>query len=332
MHIYHGKIISLDKVNNIYKYLVEDKGRIAYLGDSLPESYNDSMPFTELGDRVLIPSFGDGHLHFSNWAMFAIAYFDVREAGNISDIQNIIRENLQKKKYKAIIAFGISKHSLEEKRLITREELDEACSHIPLTIICYDGHSSVCNSKMMDKFPAKVKSLQGFHEDKGHLFHEAFQAGTDYVTSHVPPLDLVKSIISGYDLLAEKGIGMIHTTEGVGFPGDMDISMVSMIARAQAKMNNFQTRLFFQTLDVKKAVKRKLPRIGGCFATALDGCFGVCDAALHEPYSHDPGNKGILFQKEEEVLEFVKEANRAGLQVEMHAIGDSAVSRAVKSI
>ena len=39
MRIYHGKILSLDKDNTVYNYLVEDKGRIVYLGDSLPLEY-----------------------------------------------------------------------------------------------------------------------------------------------------------------------------------------------------------------------------------------------------------------------------------------------------
>jgi len=148
----------------------------------------------------------------------------------------------------------------------------------------------------------------------------------------IPPLDLVKGIMKGYDLLADYGIGMIHPTEGIGFPNDLDLTLVSLIARAQTRKNQFQTRLFFQTMEVEKVLKRKLPRIGGCFATALDGCFGACDAALHEPYSNDPNNKGILFQTEEEVFEFTKKANRAGLQIEMHVIGDAAVSRAVKAL
>ncbi len=85
-------------------------------------------------------------------------------------------------------------------------------------------------------------------------------------------------------------------------------------------------------MDVKKVLKRKLPRIGGCFATALDGCFGACDAALVAPYSNDPNNKGILFYKDEEVIQFTKEANRAGLQIEMHVIGDAASHQAVMAI
>ncbi len=332
MKIYKGKIISLDKDNNIYNYLIEDRGHIVYLGNSLPDKYKKER-IIDLGDKVLLPSFGDGHIHFSSWALIAASYFDVREAKNISETQEIIKGYInENKKTKAVIAFGMSKHSLKEKRLLNREELDIACPDIPLIIICYDGHSAVCNSKMINKFPDKVKKLRGYEEGKGHIYNEAYFAGTDYASSLVPPLDLIKSIIKGYDLLAEKGISMIHVTEGIGFPKDLDITLMSLIAKARTKNNQFQTRLFFQTTDIDKVLKRKLPRIGGCFATALDGCFGVCDAALHEPYANDKNNNGILFQKEEEVIEFAKKANREGLQIEMHAIGDAAVSRAVKAI
>ena len=333
MKVFHGKIISLDSDNHVYQYLVEDQGRITYLGDVLPPEYGNGTLTIELGNKTLIPAFGDGHLHFSNWALFAASYFDVREARDIPEIQEIIRDFLNRKgNPKLILAFGVSKHSVREQRLINRLELDEACPDIPLVIVCYDGHSAVFNSAMLEKFPEEVQNLPGFYRDEGHLFHEAFYEGVDYATSLVPPLDLVKSIIKSYDLLADYGIGTIHAAEGVGFPNDLDITLVSLIAKARTRKNNFQTRLFFQTMDVGKVLKRNLPRIGGCFATALDGCFGATDAALHEPYSHDPGNKGILYHQEEEVFEFARTANRAGLQIEMHAIGDAAVTRAVDAI
>jgi len=306
MRTYHGKIISVDAHNNTYQYLVEDQGKIIYVGNSLPAEYDNGHLTVELGERVLIPAFGDGHLHFSSWALIGTSYFDVREANNIPEIQEQIRIFLENKRgLKVIIAFGVSKHSVIEKRLITREELDQVCPDIPLAIACYDGHSA-------DKFPEEVKNLQGYYGDLGHMFNQAYFEGVDYAMSLVPPLDLVSSMMKAYDLLAEYGNGMIHTTEGIGFPNDLDITLVSLIAKARTKKNKFQTRLFFQTMDVKKVQKRNLPRIGGCFATALDGCFGATDAALHEPYTNDPTNKGILYQTEEEVIQFAKQANRAG--------------------
>jgi len=207
MRIYHGTIISLDKANTLYRYLVEDKGRIIYLGDSLPAEYERKGHSLELGARTLLPAFGDGHMHFSNWALIAVSFFDVREAGSIGELQNTVRNYLAgHKRHKVVIGFGASKHSVQEKRLIKREELDAACPDIPLIIICYDGHSAVCNTPMLEKIPEKVKALRGFYPEEGHLFNEAYLAGTDYAASLVSPVELVRSINRGFDYLAEKGM------------------------------------------------------------------------------------------------------------------------------
>lgn len=332
MQIFHGKIITCDNNDNVFSYLVENKGIIEYVGDELPSQYVNN-PLIELNERSLIPSFGDGHIHFSNWALFAATYFDVRLAKNIPEIGKIITDFLEKsKKFKVIIGFGASKHSIEEKRLITKQELDKFCPDIPMVIVCYDGHSMVANSKLLDKYPEKIRKLNGFNEDSGQLFHEAFYEGLDFATALVSTMVLVKSIIKGYDIIAEYGIGMIHPVESIGFPMDMDVTLVSLVAKARTKQNAFQSRLFFQTMEIKKVLKRKLPRIGGCFATALDGCFGACDAALIEPYSNDSANKGILVYKDEDVIKFCKEANRSGLQIEMHTIGDAATHQSIMAL
>jgi hypothetical protein len=57
-----------------------------------------------------------------------------------------------------------------------------------------------------------------------------------------------------------------------------------------------------------------------------DGALGSRGAFLHEPYSDDPGNTGLLRAKEETLLPMLEEALRKGIQVETHAIGDRANS------
>jgi predicted amidohydrolase YtcJ len=333
MKIFHGAIVTCDRDAHVFEYLVENNGRILYVGNELPAEFARAGDKIELGERTLLPSFGDGHLHFSNWALVAAAFIDVREARNFEEIGGMIRDFSEKDKQAKVLAgFGLSSHSVAEKRLITREELDEFEGERPVYLICYDGHSAVINSKMLEMFPDTIKQTHGFNTDKGHVFHEAYYTATDHVTDTVPTMKLVNSIIEGFDLLAEKGIGMIHPVEGIGFPKDLDVTMVGLIAKARARRNRFNTRLFFQTMEVDKVLRRKLPRIGGCFATALDGCFGRCDAALRKPYTHDPANQGLLFYKDEEVIEFAKQANRAGLQIEFHTIGDAAIDQAIRAL
>ncbi len=333
MKIFHGNIVTCDRDTHVFEYLAENNGRIIFVGNELSAEFTRAGNRIELGERALMPSFGDGHLHFSNWALFASVFFDVREARNFEEMGGMIRNfSAKDQKAKALAGFGVSSHSVAEKRLITREELDRFVDDRPVYLVGYDGHSAIINSRMLEMFPETIRQINGFHAETGHVLHQAFYAASDYMTDTVAPLKLVKGIINAFDLLAEKGIGMIHPVEGIGFPKDLDVTMVSLIAKARARRNRFNTRLFFQTMDVDKALRRKLPRIGGCFATALDGCFGRCDAALRKPYTHDPANKGLLFYKDEEVIEFAKQANRAGLQIEFHAIGDAAIDQAMKAL
>ncbi len=197
-------------------------------------------------------------------------------------------------------------------------------------LIKYDGHACILNSKMLETLPKKISTMRGYNEDSGQLFQEAFFAAIDFLSAKVTPIALMKNLQKGIDNFARNGISLLHTAEGVGFPLDLDVDLVRFVGRGQKKP--FQVRVFFQTMDIKKVIKRKLPRIGGCFATALDGCFGSLDAAMIDPYTNDNSNNGILFYKDKEVIDFTKKANRAGLQIQLHAIGDAAFNQAVLAI
>ena len=72
MKLYKGNIVTCDSKNSIYKYLVEDKGKILFVGNERPGNYKISGSNTiDLGEKALLPSFGDGHLHFSSWALIS---------------------------------------------------------------------------------------------------------------------------------------------------------------------------------------------------------------------------------------------------------------------
>jgi predicted amidohydrolase YtcJ len=328
MQIFHGDIVTCDRDATVYRYLVEDGGKIVHVGHELPAAYGNQPRVIELGEKALLPAFGDGHIHFSNWALFN-STFDVRDAASISEIGEIIRNYARSDpKARVLFGFGHSRHTLAEKRLITRAELDSFLAERPIYLVCYDGHSAVGNSKAIELMPPAIRALRGFDPETGQMLHEAFLKATDFISKKVPVSTLLKYILAGVDRLAEYGVGLVHTVEGVGFPGDMDVDLVRFVAKG----SSIQFRIYFQTMEVGKALKRGLPRIGGCFACALDGCFGAKDAALLEPYRNDPKNKGILFYPDDQVVDFVKQANRAGLQVQLHCIGDAAVVQAVKAI
>ena len=328
MKLYKGNILTVNANNDVVKYLVTDKDKIIYVGNELKDKYKN-IETIDLGDKALIPSFVDTHQHFASFSLFHDG-LNVMNATSNEEILTMLKDFVSKSKSKLIIAFGASPYSVKENKLVTRDELDKVCPNKPLFLVKYDGHACVLNSILLKKLDKKLSKLRGYHPDTGEMNQEAFFVVSDYVTNSISIPNLLNTMKQSADYQASNGIGMVHTVSGVGFPLDLDITMEKMMAKSL--QNGFQLRVFPQSMNIKVAKSRNLPRIGGCFQCALDGCYGSVDAAMDEPYTNDPNNKGILYYKDETVIEFCKKANRAGLQIEMHAIGDAAFKQATRAL
>lgn len=328
MKVYEGEILTVNADDAVVRYLVEDDGRIVFVGDTLPSEYA-SAPIEHLGGSALCPAFVDTHEHLASFATFN-AGLNVMNARSNREIVGMVSDFAKRCNSKILVAFGASPYSVEEGRLLSREELDEACPDKPVFMVKYDGHACVVNTLLLEKIDAKVKGLRGYHSETGEMNQEAFFAVSDYITGSLSIPELIGNIQSAIDYLASRGIGMVHSVSGVGFVGNMDISLEKWVGRSA--QSGFQVRVFPQSMDISVAMKRGLPRIGGCFECALDGCFGSRDAALIDPYCDADGSNGVLYYSDEKVTEFCKAANRAGLQIEMHAIGDAAFDQATRAL
>lgn len=326
MKCYKGNILTVNRNDDVFQYLVEDDGKIAFVGNELPECYGN-VPVVELGEKALVPSFVDTHQHFASFSTFH-AGLNVMDAASNVEISGMVKEFAERSKGKTLIAFGASPYSVKERRLISRQELDAVCPDKEIMVVKYDGHACIVNSMLLKKMEKQVSGLRGYHPDTGEMNQEAFFKFSDYITNSLSIPELIKNMQSAVDYMAGRGIGCVHTVSGVGFTGNLDITMEKLFAKGLK--NGFQLRVFPQSLDVKVATSRRLPRIGGCFQCALDGCFGSHDAALKEPYTD--GGDGVLYYSDEKVIEFCKKANRAGLQIEMHAIGDRAFDQACRAL
>ena len=154
MRVYEGNILTCDAQDHVYRFLVEDAGKIVYVGNDLPAKYA-SGTHVKLGSRALIPAFGDSHIHFASFATFH-AGLNVSKARSNAEILHMIREFVPKCNDKLVNAFGATNHSVAEKKFVTRQELDEACPDKPLFMIKYDGHTCVVNTKLLEILKDKV--------------------------------------------------------------------------------------------------------------------------------------------------------------------------------
>ena len=328
MKCYCGNILSVNKNDDVFKYLVEDQGKIVFVGNELPEKYQN-VEKIDLGDKALVPSFCDSHQHFASFSIFN-AGLNVMDCESNEQMMEMIKDFVNKSKNKTIIAFGASPYSVKERVLLSREQLDKVCPKKPMMVVKYDGHACIVNSVLLKKLDKKLKPLRGYHPDTGEMNQEAFFVVSDYITNSVSIFNLLKQMQKAADFQAKRGIGLIHTVSGVGFVMNLDITFEKIFGKSL--QNGMQLRVFSQSMNPKVAQRRHLPRIGGCFECALDGCFGSQDAKLNAPYENDKSNTGVLYYSDEKVIDFCKKANRAGLQIEMHAIGDAAFDQATRCL
>lgn len=319
----NAKFISCEDSNRLFSVLAEENGKITYTGDEIPSFPGEHI---DLNGKCVVPAFGDTHIHFVSFSYFNSG-LDCRHAANFDELGTIINKHIgENPGEKVIVGFGCSAHTVSEKRLPDKDVLDKITSH-PVMLVKYDGHASVANSALIGKLPSGVLKDKGFDRETGWFYQNAFYLAVNSITKSVSLPKVLKNLIGGSDYLARKGIALVHPAEGVGFPFDMDVTILKMAAGGLPQ----KFRIYFQTMDEKKVLRRKLPCIGGCFATALDGCLGSEDAALTEPYSNDIRNNGVLFYPQAEVDAFVKRANEKSLQVSMHAVGDRAIGQALDS-
>lgn len=324
--IYKGTVITVDKENSVKKYLVEENGKIVFTGDVLPEKYA-GLEVVDLKDGALMPAFADTHGHFASFAMFQSAV-KLDKAADIGEMLEILKEaDAKTPKRKGFFCFGATPY-VADGRLINKRDIDAVLSHRAVVIICGDGHTAVLNEKAMSKMPVELFGINGCDRASGIMRHESFYKVADNVLKVVSPLDGIKAMQGAFDEYAKQGFGLIAAECGTGMPADLDVDLLKWIYRG--RKNGPQMRFFIQSFDVTKAVKRNIPRLGGCFATALDGSVSSNDAAMTEPYN-GTGNRGILYYSDAELYEKVKTVHNAGLSLQLHAIGDAAVLQAART-
>ncbi|GAB2490391.1 amidohydrolase [Algoriphagus taiwanensis] len=139
--------------------LVEQEGKILFVG-SLAEAQElagKNAASVDLQGKTLLPGFIDGHAHFSNFGLQAIAalLLPPPDAGckDIPTMIQILKEwNTPENRALTgwIIGTGFDDSVLEEKRFPTRHDLDQVTTEFPIMIIHISGHFSVVNSKGLE--------------------------------------------------------------------------------------------------------------------------------------------------------------------------------------
>ena len=90
MKCYEGNILTVNKSDDVVRFLVEDGGRIVFIGNELPSQYA-SAKRVKLGKKALIPSFVDTDQHFASFST-CHAGLNVMDAESNEEISQMVSE------------------------------------------------------------------------------------------------------------------------------------------------------------------------------------------------------------------------------------------------
>jgi predicted amidohydrolase YtcJ len=294
----------------------------------------------DLGGRVVLPAFNDAHVHLMAGGL-ALSRVELGGAASIAVIQERLRMYVAANSQKRwIIGQGWDASALAEKRQPTRDDIDAAISDKPVMLWHSDSHRLLLNSKALgllhiDRDSPNPPGGDIAHDAKGEptgILTESAAMEVARKVDNPSSEELRQALLLAQDQAQRFGVASL---QGGPFRGEEELR-----ALADAYTNN-QLRIRYalwgelekpqEFLALKEKYKHlpdewvKFDAVKGF----VDGVLGSRTAALLEPYSDDATTRGEPLYTQERLNELVVAANRLGIPVALHAIGDRAVSMAV---
>ena len=282
--------------------------------------------------RRVVPGFIDCHTHMSMGGLDLLA-IDLRKTRDEAEFTSMVAGFAKTQPAGQWLTDGAWDHEQwSSKRLPTKALLDPATGDHPTCLSRQDGHMMVCNSlalkiggvtKDTPNPPGGVVVKDATGEPTGVLKDTAMEL----VWKHRPPRSQ-KEIVDGLRA-ATRHASKFGVTSVQDLPGDpLDVPGWDELRKAGELTVRVNYRPLLANWEKALETKKNLEnddwlKIGGVKAF-MDGALGAGTALMFAPFDDDPGNSGVAMPEAAGMEERVAAADAAGLQVEVHAIGDKA--------
>jgi len=288
------------------------------------------------GNRLL-PGFNDAHVHFSDGGA-ALSAVQLTHVTSLKEfVQRIADYAAHVPKGEWIRNGEWDETKWSPAKLPTRQDIDAATPDNPVAIDRYDGHMLLANSKALALagITAKTPDPPGgviVRDASGQPTGALKDAATELLQKAEPPLNLAQRRRAVESALHEAAMRGVTSVQDMSLDyGDLAVYS-QMLADGKLTVRVYGAPLIANVEDQAKlglghAFGGPSLRIGALKMFA-DGSLGSRTAYFAEPYTDEPGNRGLLFS---DMLPLVKAGERlmradaANLQVCTHAIGDAGI-------
>lgn len=340
----HGRVFTVDPANPQAEAVAVNGRRIVFVG-SAADAAAWRGPQTRVIDalgRTLLPGFIDSHFHL---LLGSIELGDIQlaEAAHLDDMRAAVTA------YAAghpdqewLVGRGLAYYVLPAGPLPPRLHLDRIEPDRPLIVFAYDAHTAWANTAalrragILEQGEARAANSEIVRGSDGLATGELREPGAyEQVMDLVPPPDEARRrtlLHQGLAQAAAVGITSIHNMDGnaeqLGLYAALeDLGELTLRVYCPYSVTpETPLEALAEAAELARAYRSDMVR-GGCVKFFMDGVIESYTGLLVDGYEGQPDNLGGANYSPEHFTRMATEADRLGLQIFVHAVGDGAVRR-----
>lgn len=279
--------------------------------------------------RTLLPGFIDAHTHMDLVGR-RLVHADLGTAGSRTEALDLLGTESDRE---WLLGYGYDESTWEDRRYLTREELDRVSADRPVVAFREDLHTASVNSVVLERYADHLPE-SGVERDDGEPTGIVTEDAAEFLrTETAPDREGTKRLVeAARDHAHERGVTGVHDMvrrshapaayRELARDGDLDL----------------RVRLYYWADHLDAIDELGLVTNGGNayvevggVKTFTDGSIGAGTAKLSTPYADREGT-GEWVVDPSELAEIVDRATALDLQLAVHAIGDDAIAETIDTL
>lgn len=303
---------------------------------------SDDLEVIDAEGKVMLPGLIDAHVH-----VMGLGFQEINV--NLAGSQSLDEAQQRVEQYASeypdlswIQGRGWNHTHWEIGRFPTASELDKVVKERPVWLSRVDGHAGWANTKAMEMagITADTEDPEGgkiIRDENGKPTGVFVDGAMSLIESEIAdpsPEEQRMALQQSLQQMRSHGLTSVHDA-GVG-------QDTWNLYTDFADQDSLTTRIYgmisgagetFDSLSVDAPIESYKDDLLALRSVKLyaDGALGSRGAAMIEPYSDEPGNRGLLFNDQDEMDQMVFKTMSSGFQTNIHAIGDRANRQALNA-
>jgi predicted amidohydrolase YtcJ len=337
--LFNGRLHTQDPIYSQATAIAAHNGKILGVGkdQEIKSLQRVGTRLIDLGGRLVIPGLIDSHFHFYNWSL-NLQDLKLSQTSSLADMLALV--SVEARRVPAgtwIVGQGWNETAWDDPRLPRRTDLDKVSPQNPVILWRSDLHLAVVNSLTLkhagiDKQTSNPPDGVIDRDSEGNATGVLRELAINIVTNSMPEKAEEDTLMA-----MRKSVPELHK---IGLTGLHDFRIMGGEDGPPA-FRAYQSLSFDEDLPLRMWMNLPLEKLEEAIALGLqtgfgndrlrvghvkmfsDGSQGARTAWMLENYEDEP-HAGMPLTPMDQIAEAVHKADRAGLAVAIHAIGDRA--------